>query len=65
MWSSGEEHVRVMAFVGLTKLLPLISTTLVDFAIKVCLTMHYYAAVHILKVCHQYQSSLITKFSLS
>ena len=35
MWSSGEEHVRVMAFVGLTKLLRLISTTLVDFAIKV------------------------------
>ncbi|CAB4031470.1 nucleolar complex 2 homolog, partial [Paramuricea clavata] len=34
MWSSGEEHVRVMAFVGLTKLLRLISTTLVDFAIK-------------------------------
>ena len=36
MWSSGEEHVRVMSFVGVTKLLPLISTTLVDFAIKVC-----------------------------
>ena len=44
MWSSGEEHVRVMAFVGLTKLLRLISTLLVDFAIKVlymadCLTL--------------------------
>ena len=35
MWSSGEEHVRVMAFVGLTKLLQFIPTTLVDFAIKV------------------------------
>ena len=47
MWSSGEEHVRVMAFVALTKLLPLITTTLADFAIKVCLTIHYHAVFSI------------------
>ena len=35
MWSSGEEHVRVMAFVGLTKLLRIIPPALVDFAVKV------------------------------
>lgn len=34
MWCSGEEHVRVMTFVGLTKLLRIITPDLVDFAVK-------------------------------
>ena len=35
MWSGGEEHVRVMAFVGLNKLFRIIPQAMVDFSIKV------------------------------
>ena len=46
MWSSGEEHVRVMAFVGLSKLLKLTSSELLDFSIKVRLAHMRHLAVH-------------------
>ena len=35
MWSGGEEHVRVMAFVGINKLFRIIPQAMVDFSIKV------------------------------
>jgi hypothetical protein len=57
MWSSGEEHVRVMAFVGLTKLLRLISTTLVDFAIKVS----GIGGLHEVLFCSRWWSSCISE----
>lgn len=34
MWSGGEEHVRVMAFVGINKLFRIIPQAMVDFSIK-------------------------------
>ncbi|XP_046842848.1 nucleolar complex protein 2 homolog isoform X2 [Xenia sp. Carnegie-2017] len=36
MWSSGEQHVRVMAFIGLTKLFRWTSSSMTEFAIKNC-----------------------------
>lgn len=35
MWGTGNEHVRVMAFLGISKLLTLLHSSLLEYTIKV------------------------------
>ena len=36
MWAGGEEHVRVLAFLVITKLNNIVPVSLLDFSVKVC-----------------------------
>lgn len=36
MWSSGEEHVRVLAFLGIRNVATMMPSSLLEFSVKVC-----------------------------
>lgn len=39
MWSGGEEHVRVLAFLGIRNVSTIMPASLLEFTVKVCLLL--------------------------
>ena len=40
MWSGGEEHVRVLAFLGIRNVSTMMPAALLEFTVKVCLFIY-------------------------
>lgn len=38
MWSRGEEHVRVLAFLGIRNVATMMPSSLLEFSVKVCIS---------------------------